>query len=625
MTPQRPNLKVSVEEVARNLRRFVAPGDVTEIRVPKAGRAGTISGFFDDLDKAAAAAVNCSGKAQGVYFVLNVVNPALLARACNRLAEWAQHTTGDADVTRRRWLFVDLDPVRPSGISSTDEEHRAAHALAQTIRTWLAGRGWPDGVYADSGNGAHLLYRVDLDNDDAAALLLSRCLQALGKEFDNKDVAVDRSTANAGHLGKCYGTAACKGDSTVSRPPRLSRVVEAPEHVLPVPAEKLRALADSLPPEAAAPPAAKKRAAGKGPPPRLKVEEWLNDRGIGFRRKEKADGTGRTIFALDRCPFNEGHGKDSCLMQSPDGKMGAKCLHSSCSNHRWQDFKQALGPPDPDHYDPPLSKKGGKKGRRKKGAKGKDIILDYFKTHYRPVFKRGNGAHCGDGALLTQPVACGVPDSALIDRLAKAADVPRTESGAVKWAALPKFFTTWAKVSWGDLLDGLPTEDDVAPGDDGPGRAECRQLVRDALLSEVVLGKTIRGSHVTEVERRSLIDWCGKFAKDGVWRSIRSKRCWCRLKKLEGGEVELQVAVRHELFGQLKADKRLADLTANAFGRRAARYGVGTSTREERPHGLSAVVLDPAFIRELTAGAPADPVEPDQPVPAPEREPGEEG
>jgi hypothetical protein len=638
MNEQRPNDHAQTPaEIERNLRLFVAPGAVTEVRVLGAPRAGIVSGYFDDLAKATAAALVWSGRAEGVHFVLNPVNPALLARADNRLKDWAKHTTTDRDVTRRLWFFIDIDPVRPSGISSTEEEHQAALALARKIQDWLRTRGWPEPVLCSSGNGAHLLYRIELDNDDEATRLLERCLLALDKEFSDKEpvagvaVAVDTTTSNAGRMTKCYGTMACKGDPTTDRPHRPSRVMFKPEHVLLVPVEKLRALAGSLTPQPAAtvrtPPGGTGtpgKGTGGGDRSRLKVEEWLSARNVGFHRKAKADGKGRTVWVL-QCPFDEGHGKDSCVMQAPDGAMSAKCLHNSCRDRGWQAFKEKIGKPSADHYDPPLSGSGGKRRRRKQGPNGAAIILDYFKGRYRPVFKRGNAVHCADGSALAQLVACGVPDSPLIDRLARASDAPRTAEGGVKWGALPKFFASQARVAWGDLLNGLPDEDGVAQGDDAPAREEFRCLVRDALLSEVVLGEVIKGTHATQTERRSLIDWCGKFAKPGPWRSVRSKRCWCRLQALEGGEVELQVAVRHELFGQLKADKRLVDMTAAAFARRAKRYQVGSSTREERPHGLAAVVLDPAFVRELTAGGPVEPDQPDQPDQTPERQPGEEG
>jgi hypothetical protein len=110
------------------------------------------------------------------------------------------------------------------------------------------------------------------------------------------------------------------------------------------------------------------------------------------------------------------------------------------------------------------------------------------------------------------------------------------------------------------------------------------------------------------VEKRSLIEWCERFAKPGPWRSIRSLRCWCRTRVSQTGELILDVAIRHELFAQIKADPRLVGLNANTFGRRAKRYGVGEVSEKERPHGTRAVVLATAFVQELTEGF-ADPVE----------------
>jgi hypothetical protein len=54
-----------------------------------------------------------------------------------------------------------------SGVSSTDEEHQAAIVRAAEIAAYRGReRGWPTPILADSGNGAHLLYRIDLVNDD---------------------------------------------------------------------------------------------------------------------------------------------------------------------------------------------------------------------------------------------------------------------------------------------------------------------------------------------------------------------------------------------------------------------------------------------------------------------------
>ena len=228
------------------------------------------------------------------------------------------------------------------------------------------------------------------------------------------------------------------------------------------------------------------------------------------------------------------------------------------------------------------------------------IILDYFRARYRPVYRRGNIICCVDGAEVSMTVACSVADSVLIDQLMKAADVPTFQGGVIKRNALPGFFKTWARVAWGDLLSTLPDEDGVALESDGPAREVFRRLMREALLSEVVLGDTIGTEGTTKTERRSLIDWCQRFAKQGPWKSIRSKKCWCKLQVQPDGELILMVAIRHELLAQLRADKRLCEIGANIFTRRATRYGVGTSTRANRPRGQAVVVLDQEFVADLT-------------------------
>jgi len=175
------------------------------------------------------AASQWSGKAPGIYLTLNPVNPDLLARAQNRLIHYAKHTTADTDIEWRHWLPIDFDPLRPAGISSTDAEHQAALDRAVACRDWLATQGWPEPIYADSGNGAHLLYRIDLPNDTASRQLVERCLKALALQFSDAGVEVDLGTGNAAQLGKLYGTLACKGDPTEDRPHRLARILEMPE------------------------------------------------------------------------------------------------------------------------------------------------------------------------------------------------------------------------------------------------------------------------------------------------------------------------------------------------------------------------------------------------------------
>jgi hypothetical protein len=171
----------------------------------------------------------------------------LLARSANRLTEYAKHTTADVDIIARRWLLIDFDPVRPVGISSTDPEHEAALGRARVCSDWLRSLGWPAPILADSGNGAHLLYRIDLPNDPASLALVNGCMKALAFRFDDGAVVVDQTTGNAARIWKLYGTLACKGDDLPNRPYRLAQLLEVPDDLTIVPEGLLCQLAAMIP------------------------------------------------------------------------------------------------------------------------------------------------------------------------------------------------------------------------------------------------------------------------------------------------------------------------------------------------------------------------------------------
>ena len=71
---------------------------------------------------------------------------------------------------------------QPSGIGATDEHKQAAHKVALKIYDYLKKRGWPEPIVADSGNGYHLIYRIDLPSDDGG--LIEKVLAALAACFD---------------------------------------------------------------------------------------------------------------------------------------------------------------------------------------------------------------------------------------------------------------------------------------------------------------------------------------------------------------------------------------------------------------------------------------------------------
>ena len=174
-----------LQEIARSLGVLFQAGDVVELRSPKTEREGTVSGYFDDHAELAKHLAARNGAA-AVYVTMNPVVPALLARCVNRVKTHVKTTTSDKDITRRRFILGDCDPVRPADISSTDVEHALALECARTIRFELSEEGLPQPILADSGNGAHLLWLVDLPNDDASTALVKAFLKAPGRAIQRR-------------------------------------------------------------------------------------------------------------------------------------------------------------------------------------------------------------------------------------------------------------------------------------------------------------------------------------------------------------------------------------------------------------------------------------------------------
>jgi len=217
-------------EILHTIEILFGPSAVVVLRAFK-GRE-TVSGYYDDHALLAHEAGRLENRGYSVYVTLNEVDPALLARASNRARKvYKEPTTSDNNIVRRRWLALDFDPVRPSGVSATDAEKKAARQRAIEVRGFLRGLGWPEPVVGDSGNGYHLLYRVELPNDRESLELLKGVLEALAFKFSDKAVEVDMSTCNAGRIWKLYGTTARKGDDAGDRPHRSSRLLKVPEGV----------------------------------------------------------------------------------------------------------------------------------------------------------------------------------------------------------------------------------------------------------------------------------------------------------------------------------------------------------------------------------------------------------
>ncbi len=320
-------------EIRRAIETLLEPGDVVEVRALK-DRA-TVSGYFDDFEELAEQAAKLDEQRFADYVTLNPAKTELLARAQNRVKHHPKATTSDVDILRRRWLPVDFDPVRPTDVSATDAEKREALLRAREVRDRLRGEGFSEPVVGDSGNGAHLLYPVDLPNDRESLELVRGVLEALAFEFSDDKVSVDTSTANAARIWKLYGTTARKGDDTEERPHRVSKLLKVPENLEATLREKLEAMAAIRP----------------SPPPRdfdprrngFDLAGWIVSHSVPVRREGPWERDGYR-WVLEECPWN-GHTDGAAhIVQGPGGWISAGCHHNSSQGYGWRDLREHFEP-----------------------------------------------------------------------------------------------------------------------------------------------------------------------------------------------------------------------------------------------------------------------------------------
>jgi len=237
---------VKRNEITATLKLLHPENGLFEIRILKTQQ-GTVSGYFTDIESAVIAIESYVGK-YDIYFTINPPNHKLLERSRNRLTTYAKQTTSDSEIERINWLLVDLDPVRKSGTASTDNEKRNAFELASIVVKGLRNDfDFPIPVICDSGNGFHLLYKLDMDNTPENANTLKSLLSVLDVLYSTDSAKVDRVTFNPARITKLYGVQSVKGDNSPERPHRWSCIKKIPNEIVSVSIGAINRVLEALP------------------------------------------------------------------------------------------------------------------------------------------------------------------------------------------------------------------------------------------------------------------------------------------------------------------------------------------------------------------------------------------
>ncbi|MBN2196842.1 MAG: hypothetical protein JW751_28815 [Polyangiaceae bacterium] len=169
---------------------------------------------------------------EGAYLLVNPIDPRIADRY--ERGYWGAAHAGrasDKDVLARRAIYVDVDPVRPKGISATADERSAAHDAARQIHQWLADVLGPRCLaFGSSGNGYFILVAIVLEPIDAVQIpRLRTFLERLHRRYGSARAKVDSTVINPARLMPAGGTWKRKGADTPERPHRLTSLVCRPE------------------------------------------------------------------------------------------------------------------------------------------------------------------------------------------------------------------------------------------------------------------------------------------------------------------------------------------------------------------------------------------------------------
>lgn len=324
------------EQVAKWWSIFHEEGEVTEIRT--FGKV-TYSGYYKDFSNAIRDIEYIDKTlSEPVYFILNAIDDGCYGREQReKLVKYPKHTTNNAEIAGRKWLMIDLDPKRISGTNSTNEELEYAHQKAIEVYRFLKDQGFYDPVVCMSGNGYHLMYRCHIAVSEETDKLIENFLGALAMLFTDDKVDVDTMCKNTARLSKVYGTLSAKGANSEDRPCRISRIVKVPDEIKINGVDYIKRVAELLPEEKPQPSADNNWGNEK-----FDVEAFLNKHGIEYKKETYHNGV---KYVLKHCVFNENHkGKDACVIQNAAGGLSYVCLHASCSNFKWKDFRMKFEP-----------------------------------------------------------------------------------------------------------------------------------------------------------------------------------------------------------------------------------------------------------------------------------------
>lgn len=310
--------------------------ELVEIRILDPNSKKSYSGYFTDIEtilREIKPYEMCN-----IYFTLNIINPACYSREQHdRISTRPKSTTSDNEILARKWCLIDIDCEKPADTNSSDEEKELAKDVVNNVYKFLRDEGFEQPVICDSANGFHLLYKQAMKSTAENTETMKNFLKVLDMYFSTDKVKIDCSTFNPSRICKLYGVISRKGSNTAERPQRESKILRVPKDVKATPNEYFEKVAAYLPK-----PEKRDRTNNYGVG-NFDLDAFLQEHNIAVRNIVTT--SEYTKYVLEHCPFNESHrAPDAAVFKMRDGSFGFRCLHNSCQQYTFRDFRKFYDP-----------------------------------------------------------------------------------------------------------------------------------------------------------------------------------------------------------------------------------------------------------------------------------------
>lgn len=223
-----------MDDTIRFIETIFEPDQVIEVRVIRENN-NISCGYFTDRDSLykSVSELDNDSTIKGIYVVMNEFRKDIIQERgqnqINRIGKGL--ATKDSDITKRRWLVLDFDPIKATTLAdsaSTDEEKAKTLEQAKKCVEYLTSKyNFPEPIYGDSGNGTHITYRIDLNNDEPGKCYCKELLIELADKFEGLDITM----FNASRIVKLPGTMTRKGLNSEERPHRRSHIISLPKEI----------------------------------------------------------------------------------------------------------------------------------------------------------------------------------------------------------------------------------------------------------------------------------------------------------------------------------------------------------------------------------------------------------